>query len=166
MNRLASYLLRWTGDPEYADYRERNLYNGILAQQHPATGMVTYYLPLRGGGRKTWSTPTESFWCCVATLVQAHAEHADDVYFNDADGIVVAQYVPSELRAGRSRVRQSFESRPGDPGKADYRAVRPVRRPDAMVVELSVDCDSPTDTAIGLRLPGWLAGRGRDRHRR
>ena len=86
MNRLASYLLRWTGDPEYADYRERNLYNGILAQQHPATGMVTYYLPLHAGGRKTWSTPTESFWCCVATLVQAHAGHADDVYYTDDDG--------------------------------------------------------------------------------
>ena len=33
MMRLADYLLRWTGDVTYADYWERNLYNGILAQQ-------------------------------------------------------------------------------------------------------------------------------------
>ena len=33
MMRLADYLLRWTGDVAYADYWERNLYNGILAQQ-------------------------------------------------------------------------------------------------------------------------------------
>ena len=37
MMRLAEYLLRWTGDVSYADYWERNLYNGILAQQHPET---------------------------------------------------------------------------------------------------------------------------------
>jgi hypothetical protein len=47
--RLAEYLYRWTGDPTYADYWERNLYNGILAQQHPATGMVAYFLPLKAG---------------------------------------------------------------------------------------------------------------------
>jgi DUF1680 family protein len=162
MNRLASYLLRWTGDPKYADYRERNLYNGILAQQHPVTGMVTYYLPLRAGGTKSWSTPTESFWCCVATLVQAHAGHADDVYYADDEGIVIAQYVASEAAwaspNGPVRLRQMLESRPGDPGKADYRSVRPVRRPDAMVIELEVDCDQPTDVALGLRLPAWLAG--------
>ena len=33
MMRLADCLLRWTGDLTYADYWERNLYNGILAQQ-------------------------------------------------------------------------------------------------------------------------------------
>ncbi|HEY3342676.1 MAG TPA: beta-L-arabinofuranosidase domain-containing protein, partial [Anaerolineae bacterium] len=38
MMRLAQYLLTWTGDVAYADYWERNLYNGILAQQHPQTG--------------------------------------------------------------------------------------------------------------------------------
>ena len=49
MMRLADYLLRWTGDASYDDYWERNLYNGSLAQQHPETGMVTYFLPLRSG---------------------------------------------------------------------------------------------------------------------
>ncbi len=32
MMRLSEYLLRWTGEAEYADYYERNLYNGIFAQ--------------------------------------------------------------------------------------------------------------------------------------
>lgn len=157
LNRLASYLLRWTGDTKYADFRERNLYNGVLAQQHPTTGMVTYYLPLRAGGRKKWSTPTESFWCCVATLVQAHAEHADDIYFDSDDGPVVAQYIPSEAATGPVAIKQSFESRPGDPGKSDYSAVRPLRRPEAMIVELEIDSGS-VNAAVGFRLPAWLAG--------
>ncbi|MBA3653768.1 MAG: glycoside hydrolase family 127 protein, partial [Actinobacteria bacterium] len=162
MNRLASYLFRWTGDAAYADYREQNIYNGILAQQHRETGMVTYYLPLHAGARKTWSTPKQSFWCCVATLVQAQASHADDVYFTDDDGVVIAQYVPSAFAWEGSRgpivVSQTLESRPGDPGKADYRSPRPVRRPDAQILELSVDCETPTEFDLGLRLPGWLAG--------
>jgi len=32
MMRLAEFLFKWTGDPCYADYWERNLYNGIMAQ--------------------------------------------------------------------------------------------------------------------------------------
>ena len=72
MMRLADYLLRWTGDASYDDYWERNLYNGSLAQQHPETGMVTYFLPLRSGSTKKWGTPTDDFWCCHGTLIQAH----------------------------------------------------------------------------------------------
>ena len=42
MIRLADYLFRWTGDVNYLDYIERNIYNGIFAQQNPYTGMVIY----------------------------------------------------------------------------------------------------------------------------
>ena len=52
MMRLAEYLFRWTGDPAYADYWERNLWNGILAQQHPDTGMIAYFLPMHAGRRR------------------------------------------------------------------------------------------------------------------
>ena len=61
MMHLSEYLLRWTGDTSYDDYWERNLYDGDLAQQHPETGMVTYFLPLRSGSAKKWGTPTEIF---------------------------------------------------------------------------------------------------------
>ena len=44
MMLLADRLLRWTGDPAYADYWERNLYNGILAQQH-ATHRYDHLFP-------------------------------------------------------------------------------------------------------------------------
>src|SRR5256714_2910089 len=81
MMRLADWLLRWTGDVSYADYWERNLYNGTLAQQHPDTGMVAYFLPLQAGAAKRWGTPTEDFWCCHGTLVEAQAVHSRGVYF-------------------------------------------------------------------------------------
>jgi DUF1680 family protein len=160
MNRLAAYLLRWTGDPAYADHRERAVWNGILAQQSPVDGMVTYYLPLRSGGRKTWSTPTESFWCCVATLVEANAAHVDDVYYEEDGGLVVAQYVGSEVDVpGVDGVtfRQRFMNEP-PLDRADYSRTEPLHRPDAQVLDLQLTCERPTDLSIGFRLPWWLAG--------
>ena len=64
----------------YADYWERNLYNGILAQQHPETGMIAYFLPMRAGSVKNWGSATQDFWCCHGSLVQAHTIYANNVY--------------------------------------------------------------------------------------
>ena len=46
MLKLSRHLFCWTGDSSIADYYERALYNHILGQQDPETGMVTYFLPL------------------------------------------------------------------------------------------------------------------------
>ena len=105
MMRLADWLMRWTGDIGYADYWERNLYNGILAQQHPDTGMIAYWLPLQAGVVKEWGTPTEDFWCCHGTLVEAHTINERGLYFEDDEGLVVTQYIPSELNWRAIRCR-------------------------------------------------------------
>ena len=148
MMRLAEYLLRWTGDVSYADYWERNLYNGILAQQHPETGMVAYFLPLQAGASKRWGTPTEDFWCCHGTLVQAHASfYTSSVYYEDADGLVVCQYLPTKLtweRAGGPvTVTQAL----------DMRAAA-VRRPRSLALNLAVACAQPLEFTLKIRLPG------------
>ena len=54
MVRAAEYLFRRTGKKEYADYIERAIYNGFLAQQNKETGMPTYFLPLLPGSKKKW----------------------------------------------------------------------------------------------------------------
>jgi len=163
MMRLAHYLLRWTGDVTYADYIERNLYNGILAQQHPETGMVAYFLPLQAGGRKIWGTPTDDFWCCHGSLVQAHTLHNAYVYYEDEEGLVVCQYVPTKLEwewdGVPVTVKQVFDeetstSRPRDPDGS-------VHRPKRWAIELSVRCEQPVAFALKLRLPWWLSGEAR-----
>ena len=101
MIRLADVLFRWSGDAAYLDYIERNLYNGILAQQHPETGMVAYFLPLEGGALKDWGTPTEDFWCCHGTLVQAHTRHSSHVFYRGEDeSVVIAQYISARADIG------------------------------------------------------------------
>jgi hypothetical protein len=168
MVRLANFLLRWTGDATYADYMERNLYNGTLAQQNDETGMVAYFLPLQPGGHKGglkgeysgWGTPTHDFWCCHGSLVQAHTTHNAYVYYKDDDGVAVCQYIPTELRSDWAgapvTVRQAFDpenstSAPAGPDGA-------VRRPKQWAINLSVQCAGPADFALKLRVPWWIAG--------
>jgi len=162
MIRLAEYLFRWTGDVGYADYIERNLYNGILAQQNPKTGMVAYFLPLEAGGRKIWSSPTCDFWCCSGTLVQAHTIHNSYVYYQDEDDLRVSQYIPSELRwkhNGTSvTVRQMIEKQTGDSTRIIGRSGA-ARRPNRLVIDISVACEKEMGFDLKLRLPWWLSGK-------
>jgi DUF1680 family protein len=158
MIRLADYLLRWSGDPVYADYMERNLVNGTLAQQHPQTGMITYYLPLRAGGRKIWGTPTHDFWCCHGTLVQAHTTHNAYTYYQDSVGLAVCQYIPSQASWEQDSVpvtlTQDFdpENSTSQPTQPDG----PWRRPNRWLVNLSVHCEQPVEFTLKLRIPEWL----------
>ena len=161
MMRLADYLLRWSGDVAYADYMERNLYNGILAQQHLETGMVTYFLPLRAGGRKLWGSPTNDFWCCHGSLVQAHALHDAYTYYARSDELLLAQYIPSELvwvaHGTPVTVTQSFDTESGRTTQV-VGAAGPWHRPNRWAIDLTVHADRPVDFTLKVRLPWWLAG--------
>lgn len=110
MIRLAQYLYKFTGDKSYADYIELNLYNGILAQQNRSTGMPTYFLPLRAGGKKTWGSKRNDFWCCHGTMVQATTLLPELIYAADADSVIINQYIPStyEFKPG-FRISQSVD---------------------------------------------------------
>jgi DUF1680 family protein len=161
MIRLADYLFRWTGDVEYADYIERNIHNGIMAQQHPRTGMVAYFLPLAGGSKKVWGTPTNDFWCCHGSLVQAQSRHDRFIYYTDKAGLIVAQYIPSEAawtwNGNPVRVTQSMR-READDHRVHVEEEQP-DRPNRWVVEMRVDADAPAEFTLKLRMPWWLRGK-------
>jgi len=158
MIRLADYLFRWTGNPGLADYIEANLYNGILAQQNPNTGMVAYYLPLRSGLRKAWGSATYDFWCCHGTLVQAQAQHGAWIYYEGDGAIEVMQYIPSRLVAavkGREvRIEQTWPHVSG--GHAGLGGQTPR-------VRIRVSASRPVEFGLELRLPPWLSGPARIR---
>jgi DUF1680 family protein len=159
MMRLADFLMRWKGEASYADYLERNLYNGILAQQNPITGMVCYFLPMAPGSIKKWGSPTNDFWCCHGTLVQAQSSYPLYVYYQDEKGLAVSQYIPTELnwecQDTPVRITQSF----------DYEACtsqvhlpeKSIHRPEHWVVDISVTSEQPVYFELKLRMPGWLS---------
>lgn len=148
MMRLADKLFQWTGDPSYADYWERNLYNGILAQQNPKTGMISYFLPLNAGAVKKWGSPTEDFWCCHGSLVQAHAAHGSCAYYQTAQGLALCQYIPTEMsfaRDGRQiKIKQDFSQQTVS-----------IHRPDNVLVEVNIDAEGACTFPIDFRIPWW-----------
>ena len=149
MIRLADYLFRWSGDGAYADYIERNLYNGILAQQHPHTGMVSYFLPLEAGGRKKWGTPTHDFWCCHGTLVQAHTAHNAYIYYGREKEVVVSQYIPSRLTTTVDGKQVTLAMEFDTEAEVSH-------RPERWAIDIAVTCDGPTEMDLKLRVPDWV----------
>jgi DUF1680 family protein len=142
---------------------ERNLYNGTLAQQHPQTGMIAYFLPLQPGAQKRWGTPTDDFWCCHGSLVQAHTTHNAYTYYATPAGLAICQYIPSELkwewRGIPVALRQDFDhqSSTSQPHKDDGA----VSRPQRWCIDISIDCAAPAAFTLQVRLPDWLAGPAR-----
>lgn len=160
MIRLAEKLMLWTGDVEYADYIERNLYNGILAQQNEVTGMPLYYLPIRPGAVKKWGTPTHDFWCCHGTLSQSYSRNEELIYYRSSEGIMVSQYFPSKLEceldgAGISIVQTQYEQ---VSNRYAVRNLKPERilRPDSLTMDFQIKCSEEKEFTMEFRMPWWI----------
>ena len=100
MLKLTRHLFAWQPKVAYADFYEKGLYNQILASQDPRQGMFTYYLTLTPGHGRVFSTPLDSFWCCVGTGMENHTKFGESIYFHDAGSIYVNL---STIPAHRSR---------------------------------------------------------------
>lgn len=177
MMQLADFMLRQTSEGKYADYIEKNLYNGIFAQgyyesshisqcdreEEPKRGLITYYLPLSAGSTKIWGSETNDFWCCHCTLMQANAIHHTQIYYHDedADAIIVAQYLPSATECTVHGIRVALEQRIGTPSGETVRILPEARcqeeRPNHLESHIRIHC-APCEFTLRLRLPGWLAG--------
>jgi DUF1680 family protein len=129
MLKLTRHLFAWAPSAETMDFYERGLYNHILASQDPATAMVTYYVPLKPGAFKTFSTPDNSFWCCVGTGMENHAKYADTIYFRDEQSLYVNLFIASELTWKEKGlvVRQETRFPEEDTTRLTFRSGKPVR---------------------------------------
>lgn len=97
MLKLARHLFTYSADARIADYYERVLLNQILGQQDPQSGMVHYFQPLLNGAFKLYSTPWNSFWCCVGTGFENHAKYAEAIYHHKGSTLFVNLFIPSTL---------------------------------------------------------------------
>lgn len=158
--RTADYLFKWTGDTKYADYIERCLYNGFLAQQNASTGMPTYFLPLKHGSKKKWGSKTHDFWCCHGTMVQAQTLYPDLVYFTDSEGVIVSQYIPSKaditvsdkpVHIEQTTDMKNYNSQTFFDEHSDFTMSR-------WSMKFTVSCEEKTAFVLKLRLPEWVSG--------
>ncbi len=142
MLKLTRHLHGWTGEARYFDYYERAHLNHILAHQHPRTGMLAYMVPMRSGAARGFSSPFDSFWCCVGTGIENHAKHGDSIWWTRGpDQLVVNLYIPSQVewKERQTRVRMT-----GD-------------MPFAGTMELQVEPAAPARFTLALRIPAWCA---------
>lgn len=174
MMRLSEYLLRWTGEAEYADYYERNLYNGIFAQGYwrgrnrdtlcephePPTGLISYFLPLRPGAQKKWGSEFDHFWCCHCTLLQANAIFNESIFYQSEDGVVVCQYLPAEVtfdfNKTNIKIMQTLDQQTGDNLRILPVNWQITSRPTVYQILLNVKADQPVEFTLKLRRPWWL----------
>lgn len=139
MLKLSRHLFCWTGDAAIADYYERALYNHILGQQDPETGMVCYFLPLLNGAHKVYSTKENSFWCCVGSGFESHAKYGEAIYYHNDKGIYVNLFIPSVVNWKEKGFKLKQET----------------AFPSAETTVLTVETEQPVQTTVYLRYPSW-----------
>jgi DUF1680 family protein len=98
MLKLTRHLFAWHPSASLMDYYERALYNHILASQEHATGMTTYFVPLRMGGHKEYSDSFNTFTCCVGSGMENHVKYGETIYSRGTDGsLYVNLFISSRL---------------------------------------------------------------------
>jgi uncharacterized protein len=141
MLKLTRHLYAWDGDASRFDYYERAHLNHIMAHQHPRTGMFVYFMPLGAGARRTYSTPEDSFWCCVGSGLESHSKHGDSIFWYDDAALYVNLFIPSKLSWRAKRMNLTLNT--------DY--------PFSEDIELVIDAPGAAPPAIALRVPGWCS---------
>jgi uncharacterized protein len=139
MLKLTRRLFLRDADPARIDFYERGLFNHVLASNDPATGMVTYYVALAPGAWRTYSTPEDSFWCCVGTGMENPARYGEAIYARQGDALLVNLFLASELawREKGLTVRQE------------------TRFPDEDRTRLVLRLGAPARFALRVRHPAW-----------
>ena len=139
MLKLTRHLFCWDANPKYADYYETALYNHILGQQDPESGMVAYFLPLLSGAHKVYSTPEHSFWCCVGTGFENHAKYGEAIYYRADNALYVNLFIPSELTWEEKGLKVRQETNFPQDGK----------------INMNIGAEKPVKLAIKIRYPAW-----------
>ena len=141
MMRLTRHLYGWKPDGALFDFYERVHLNHIMAHQHPETGMFVYFTPLNSGAKRVYSTPENSFWCCVGSGMESHAKHGESIWWAGDDTLFVNLFIPSTLDWRERGLKLEMDT--------EY--------PFEERVRLRIDRTGNGPLALALRTPGWCA---------
>ena len=167
MMRLAEFLLRWTGETRFADYWERNLYNGLFAQGYyephcyvdqsehipEKSEIIAYFLPLIPGARKRWGSKLDHFWCCHGTLLQANSLTLQEaIYYTASKELSICQFLESEVTIAAKAIGLS-----SDVSARQWTEIRSESRPDSLTIVIEID-GRDQNFKLRIRRPWWAAG--------
>jgi DUF1680 family protein len=141
MLRLTEQLFASAPDAAYADYYERALYNHILASIDPTDPGYVYFTPIRPDHYRVYSTPGESFWCCVGTGMENPGKYGEFIYARGHDGLYVNLFIASELKEASLGLTLRQDT----------------AFPDEERSQLTLKLDHPQTFTLYVRQPGWVA---------
>lgn len=139
MLKVTRHLFTWSANVKYADYYERALYNHILGQQDPKTGMVCYFTPLKAGAFRVYSTRDSSFWCCVGSGFESQSKYSEAIYYHDDKGVFVNLFIPSELNWKEKGLKLRQET----------------AYPEEATTRLLIESSTKTNLPLYVRYPSW-----------
>jgi uncharacterized protein len=127
-------------DPQarYFDFAERVLYNHILTTMDDH-GFV-YFTPMRPGHYRVYSTPDQSFWCCVGTGMENHGKYGGFIYAQKPGALYVNLFIPSELNWKEQGVTLRQET----------------KFPEEPKTHLSLKLDKSSAFTVYVRHPAWV----------
>lgn len=142
--KLGRYLQQFTGAARYGGWTEQVLYNGIgAALPMRGRGETFYYADYRRKGAEKHYYGA-AFPCCAGTYIQDVADLHNILYFKNAGGLFVSQYVPSEVIWNH--------------GGQNITLTQTTHYPEAETVDFALKMPRPATFTVNLRIPAWAQG--------
>ncbi len=139
MLRLTTLLFEEEPSSTLTDYYERALYNHILSAQHPETGGLVYFTPMRPDHYRVYSVPENAFWCCVGSGIENPGRYSEFIYAHDDQDLFVNLFIPSSLTWEKQGLRlEQTNSFPETPS-----------------TQLSIKQAPAQKLSIKIRRPSW-----------
>ena len=140
MLRLSEQLYAGDPDPRFADFYERALYNHILSTQHPEHGGYVYFTPARPRHYRVYSSPEQSFWCCVGSGMENHTKYGQFIYAHSDGDLYVNLFMASRLTWKEKGVTVEQKT----------------RFPDEPSTRLEFSLAKPIKLTVQVRHPWWV----------
>jgi uncharacterized protein len=139
--KLTKHLFTWHPDAARMDFVERAMINHLAANIGREPGEFGYFLGLGSVGVKVFSTPFDSWWCCVGTGLENPVRYGEQIYAHASDTLWVNLFIGSTLEWPEKGLQLNQET----------------RFPDEDVVRFSFECFSPINFSLRIRHPHWCA---------
>ncbi|EHQ30634.1 glycoside hydrolase family 127 protein [Mucilaginibacter paludis] len=140
MLKLTRHLFSVNPSAALMDYYEKALYNHILASQNHDDGMMCYFVPLRMGGKKEYSSPFDTFTCCVGSGMENHVKYNESIYYRGNDGsLYVNLFIPSVLTWKEKGITLTQQN----------------NFPASDVTTFVINSTKPVNFALKIRKPKW-----------
>lgn len=138
MLKLSKLFYESSRDIKYLDFYERGLYNHILSSQHPTTGGLVYFTPIRPNHYRVYSQVDKAMWCCVGSGIENHGKYGELIYAHEGDQLYINLFIASTL----------------DWRDRDVKLRQETQFPDADTSTIHIEGNG--EFAINIRLPTWL----------